>query len=288
VAQTVLRELEQTNNMIQDDECDLCRIVEIINRHNLRFAITGDSMMMSQNVDGFLCELLRRGYNVVKIKHERINPYGLVGMKEIWKYQVSGPKHWLQPTNMTFLFQYRPLYNMSETQHMAASYDVLIMNFGLHYRFGKYNQGRDKEGYEDMMAKIFNITSQSNISLLAHRETSAQHHNHSGGEWGNGRTKCVSLSLNDSPIIGWRERVVQDKAKELGYNVVVADYTLPLAGKPVAGQRELVILPFFNLTASLHYFHPDECSHYCSTPYLWMPIWRSLRLAMDRQWSLRQ
>jgi hypothetical protein len=44
-------------------------------------------------------------------------------------------------------------------------------------------------------------------------------------------------------------------------------------------------LPFFNLTAQLHYLHPSECTHYCSTPYLWMPIWRSLRLAMDRQWS---
>lgn len=35
------------------------------------------------------------------------------------------------------------------------------------------------------MANIFNVTiRQGNITLLAHRETGAQHHNHSGGEWG--------------------------------------------------------------------------------------------------------
>ncbi len=285
VAQIVLQEVERTNHMVQHDQCDLCRIVEIINQHNLRFAITGDSMM-SQNMDGFLCELGRRGYNVTEVYHKQILS-GMVGMNGIWTYEISGPPHWQQATNVSFLFQYRPHQNMSEMQHIAVSYDVLMMNFGLHYGYERNGHGQDKEGYENVMATIFNVTRQGNITLLAHRETSAQHHNYSGGEWAkSGRTKCVSHSPNDSHIIGWREQVVQAKAKELGYKVVVADETFPLANdKPVAGQRELVILPFFNLTAKLHYFHPDECTHYCSTPYLWMPIWRSLRLAMDRQWS---
>jgi hypothetical protein len=286
VAEAVTQELDRTNHMAHHDQCDLCRIVEIINQHNLRFAFTGDSMM-SQNVDGFLCELSRRGYNVTEVNREAIDPRTMVGLKEIWTYEVSGPHHWQQPTNVSFVFQYRP--HMWEMQHIAVSYDVLVMNFGLHYGYERDGHGRDKEGYENVMANIFNVTSQGNITLLAHRETSAQHHNYSGGEWPKDghRTKCVSHSLNDSHIIGWRERVVQAKAKELGYKVVVADDRFPLANdKPVAGQRELVILPFFNLTAKLHYFHPSECTHYCSSPYLWMPIWRSLRLAMDRLWSV--
>jgi hypothetical protein len=75
------------------------------------------------------------------------------------------------------------------------------------------------------------------------------------------------MSLNDSPITGWRESVVQAKAKVLGDKVMVADKTLSHSGKPVANQHELVILPFFNLMASLHYFQPDECSHYTAQPH---------------------
>ena len=46
--------------------------------------------------------------------------------------------------------------------------------------------------------------------------------------------------------------------------------------------NELVFLPFREYTLPLHYLHPTECSHYCHTPFLWLPIWRNLRIAMDR------
>jgi hypothetical protein len=65
------------------------------------------------------------------VNHAPVNLDSLVCMKHIWTYEVSGPKHWLQPTNATFVFQYRPRNDMLEMQHIATSYDVLIMNFGL-------------------------------------------------------------------------------------------------------------------------------------------------------------
>jgi hypothetical protein len=44
---------------------------------------------------------------------------------------------------------------------------------------------------------------------------------------------------------------------------------------------EIVILPFYDFTSKLYDLHPGECTHYCSTPFLWLPLWRSFRVAMD-------
>jgi hypothetical protein len=65
------------------------------------------------------------------------------------------------------------------------------------------------------------------------------------------------------------------------------------------GIREIAILPYYNFSAKLHDLHiildidsaknkteyRGECTHFCSTPFLWLPLWRSFRLAMDRQFS---
>jgi hypothetical protein len=72
---------------------------------------------------------------------------------------------------------------------------------------------------------------------------------------------CVSLTRNDSAIVD-EERVVRAKAQKLGDKVVVAD---KLVERPMLKHREL--LPFSNLTASFQYFYPNECVHYCSSPY---------------------
>jgi hypothetical protein len=44
---------------------------------------------------------------------------------------------------------------------------------------------------------------------------------------------------------------------------------------------DIVMLPFAKFTSELYDLHPHECTHYCSTPFLWMPLWRSFRLAME-------
>jgi hypothetical protein len=118
----------------------------------------------------------------------------------------------------------------------------------------------------------------------------------------------------------WRELEMQQAALELGFQLHVADpgwnIVQPLrfptllnmtkdntyhetnntflnesASMDVSGQNligianstagEIVILPFYDFTSKLYDLHPHECSHYCSTPFLWMPLWRSFRVAMD-------
>jgi hypothetical protein len=57
------------------------------------------------------------------------------------------------------------------------------------------------------------------------------------------------------------------------------------ASKPTAtaatSHPEIIMLPYAKFTSDLYDLHPDECTHYCSTPFLWMPLWRSFRLAME-------
>ena len=86
----------------------------------------------------------------------------------------------------------------------------------------------------------------------------------------------------------WREHAIHTAATKAGYKIVVANESLESQHHPRTPRdtKELVILPFYNFTAPLYDLHPGECTHFCSTPFLWMPIWRSLRLAMDRQWTV--
>lgn len=49
------------------------------------------------------------------------------------------------------------------------------------------------------------------------------------------------------------------------------------------GDTSLFVLPFTKYTRSLHYLHPggSDCTHICYTPFVWMPMWRSLRRILD-------
>jgi hypothetical protein len=138
--------------------------------------------------------------------------------------------------------------------------------------------------------------------------TCVPHHFHPGHKW---ETYAPRL---------WRELEMQQAALELGFQLHMADpgwnmvQPLPFpallnmtndntyhdtnntflnksASMDVLGQNligianstagEIVILPFYDFTSKLYNLHPHECSHYCSTPFLWMPLWRSFRVAMD-------
>jgi len=44
-------------------------------------------------------------------------------------------------------------------------------------------------------------------------------------------------------------------------------------------KRRFLIAPFYKITASrhdLHHFTVGDCTHYCSTPMLWAPLWESI------------
>ena len=51
---------------------------------------------------------------------------------------------------------------------------------------------------------------------------------------------------------------------------------------PSQGKQEVIFLPYRDYTKELHTLHRRECTHYCANPYILKPIWRGIRLAMQR------
>jgi hypothetical protein len=74
--------------------------------------------------------------------------------------------------------------------------------------------------------------------------------------------------------------------RDTNNNIINESATMDVAEKNPTGVTyssvgEIVILPFYDFTSKLYDLHPHECSHYCSTPFLWLPLWRSFRVSMD-------
>ena len=99
----------------------------------------------------------------------------------------------------------------------------------------------------------------------------------------------------------WRENSIRIAAKQANLRYVVAGATttttdnnnmmmqLPSSSSKNTTKKpkELIILPYLNYTSVHHELHGlgNDCTHYCGSPFLYQPIWRSLRLAMDRQYA---
>ena len=90
----------------------------------------------------------------------------------------------------------------------------------------------------------------------------------------------------DSELTNWREKTVMKAVSKAGYQYTRVGPHMP-PRLPNRAAPELVVLPFFNYTSHHYNQHPKEkdgdCTHYCPSPFLYIPLWRSLRLALDRQ-----
>jgi len=182
-----------------------------------------------------------------------------------------------------------------------------------------------QSSYVSAMRDLFhNITNQGHVKLLVHRETSAQHFDADGGEfslWWNQkdqlRQTCQPMNYNDTSV-GWRETSVQQAIQQAGHQIIMAGPSMPPLQKRYHQQAssavttaamdknndtrkyhrsqqqatipEVVVLPYFHYTSRLYSLHPiqdnfQDCTHFCSSPFLYYPLWRSLRFAMDRQFG---
>lgn len=215
-------------------------------------------------------------------------------------------------------FQYRPKPNAIQDYHQVmtvAPADVLVFNFGLHYttsmqrvyqqRIRELLQTIRRQKQEKYTSPSLNGKPNAAATpLMVFRETSAQHF--PTGEYvprklkrGSRPTKdgtkhnnnssssypCVPLPADDSSL-GWRDRIVQEAAEMAGFVPITAHPTLSslASSSNMTNSRwdsSLYILPFAQFSAKFHDLHPGECTHFCSTPFLWYPLWRSLRLAME-------
>jgi hypothetical protein len=279
-------------NLDGGSDCDVCRILNLSQQQNLTVSFWGDSVQ-GQVWDGFLCELMRRNYTVVnetrveqKEMEKLTNCKDMFCLKEIHSLQVVSPDwDYGRTAKIKFFFQYRPketvqeIYDESFRYILEAETDVLFFNFGVHW-------GPDRRSVLKLrVGKVLETIHHygKNISLLAFRETAAQHFNTTGGEWPTGKASltCAPLSPYDD-LVGWRSRLFRNMSQGLGYKLVVADPSKKeITDTPASDQQEIVIAPFLNFTRGLYDLHPGECTHFCSTPHLWYPLWRSLRLSMD-------
>jgi hypothetical protein len=184
--------------------------------------------------------------------------------------------------------------------------DIVIFDHGLHYTPGQatlFGQHMELylEAYKD-----------ANLTLLAWRETSSQHTRNSGPVGGHYLGPSSSSKGEDKksqcdPITdrqeGFRMPLMREAARRAGFQWTSLDdanfnnYTqMPIQTTPDNHHNhhnshdidnELVCLPFRQYTLPLDYLHPGECSHFCHTPYFWLPLWRSIRLALDRAMALK-
>lgn len=280
-----------------DQTCDLCRIVDLVVANNLTLTFQGDSLTR-QMFTGLECELRRRGYNVQgkearwerpkKLSREEKIHYGIT---DTVKLMVSSPS----PSSSSgvgriqYYAVYRPFRDNVEVAEIVRNSDVVIFDHGLH--FNPY-KGRDfRNDMENMLqaytlkGKTSNETkAQKSLRLLAWRETSAQHWNATGGHYSVRNVRqpyvCVPIANKKKAREGFRLPLLTAAAQSVGMKVLNA-LDSNFSSQPV-NPDEMIVLPFREYTSELHYLHDSECTHYCTTPYLWLPIWRSLRLAMDR------
>jgi hypothetical protein len=272
-------------------DCDVCRIVQLSRQYNLTTAFFGDSMT-NQVVQGLICELQRRNYkvNVRKIpgKHGEVCKRCI---KWTMILQISSP-FWNDNNSsfveIKFLFQYRyPFYYPPEELEVATSADILVINLGLHWSWNGRMVETGRMHYRKSIHDFLHfLKTHGTHQLLVYRETSAQHFDADGGDWGlrtnTSVTTCVAIRDYQSPAAAWREAKVAKAAKAQGYKLLSA-FDLPTAITSDE-QPELVVLPWWNFTAQHFEMHPpEECSHYCSSPFLYLPLWKGLRNAMDRR-----
>lgn len=275
-----------------NDNCDVCRILENSRRHNLTMAFFGDSMT-NQVVQGLICELQRRNYVVDLIRIP--GKHGEVCKRCIkWTLllNISSPT-WKQEESvqMKFFFQYRyPFYYPEEELEVATSADILVLNLGLHWSWNGRMVETGRMHYRKSLNDFLKFLKRNGTQrMLLYRETSAQHFDADGGDWGlrtNSSSKtCTAIRDFRSEAAGWREGKVVKAARAQGYRLVSA-LDLP-AYDDDSAVPELVVLPWWNFTARHFEMHPtEECSHYCSSPFLYLPLWRGLRVAVDHRFFL--
>ncbi len=264
----------------EGESCDTCRILDILRFHNLPLTILGDSVTM-QAVDGLLCELTRRNC-VVEMNYTTREKFrlGWGNIKARTLLKVKSPT-WREDELVTiqFFFVYSVPLNMvpGEDEELNKAGGVFWFNVGLH-----------DHAVPQLRAFFEDLKENSTFSLILFRETTAQHFDVPGGMYSHdlSSTNCTPIQWTEN--VGRRDRVVRDAALQAGYEVISSPRNASLG--------KLVMLSYHNFTVPLHGIHPvnhgdfknatnGECTHYCSTPFLWMPLWRTMRISLDAAYS---
>lgn len=294
---------QNPNDPVQSPwKCDVCWIVELARRRKLRISFVGDSTQ-AQTTDGLACELERRGYFVeqenMHVNQDHDGSWTPRRHLRTRKLHIRSP-FWNDDDDAVTIHYYQmyllPAIEPAEMTEIIANTDVLVLGFGLHwwYTNDTPHTFRRAENYVVAMKALFQrVALQGDLQLLVHRESTAEHYDSPGGDgyvWSqnNDASKshlCQPINAND-PVAYWRERSVAQAAQQAGFDLITAGPSMP----PYQDNaNEVVVLPYYYFTERQYSMHPyqrdfvQDCTHYCSSPFLYMPLWRSLRFAMDRQ-----
>ena len=279
--------------------CDICEIVELMAQFNWTVALQGDSVT-HQIWGGLICELARRGF-LVTVDDQQIQStpenqgYAQYSFVSTLTATISSTK------KVTFRYYraYRPtayLLNITLREN-----DVLVFDHGLHY---PANRARSQLIAEFRHLLEFSRDFQDRrVKLLVWRETTAQHFaDNPGGYFLRSMTNeksCAPINENFTAAAYPGKSLSADLLKTLSKGYPMHDYrktaqqTSNITWLDISDpefhniprsqdQQELVFLPYRDYTKELPTLHHSECTHYCANPFIWQPIWRGIRLAMER------
>jgi hypothetical protein len=276
--------------------CDICNILNLMVRRNITLAFSGDSMQ-SQVVDGLLCEMMRRNYNVTQSDSGKLHKDSehIEKISSIRDIYVGSPTWKANETaHIRFLALYKfPMVFPEDEERFVRAGDVLVLGFGLHWGWGRGNITGPYGDYVNEVANILRkVRNASHVQLVVHRETSAQHFDAPTGDFSmktlNSSKMCMPTDFDDRHV-WWRENAFKQAAADANYSYVVAGPDMPPKN---SSTPRVVVAPWFNFTGQHHQMHPfkkatskQDCTHYCASPFLYLPVWRGLRIAMDSEFE---
>jgi hypothetical protein len=283
------------------NKCDVCQIVETMWSQKLTMHFLGDSVT-HQMTYGWICALQQRNYQVTTtmLPNDGTAFYMHISSPN-WKETHANGTATEGAIHMLFLNAMRFPNKLKEWDALG-NVDILVANYGIHWAYNATHKSKTPETYAAQMNRTFSYWTDMQKDgkklprVVAMRETSGQHFGADSGEYfwyykqPNRTDTCVPNP--QTTVVGWRERIVTAAAKANGFEVHIADETLATTPTNRKEQhQELIWLPYMKFTSELHFFHPFyiggvlDCSHFCQSPYLWWPVWRSLRLAVDREFG---
>ena len=245
-------------------------LISTLARRNLSLVIVGDSVMYQAAV-GLECAWLRANCTSV-------NSYTPRKKRGNWRYGVGGIEEWsvtcgsFTAPPISYFSQYRPYADQSEIHEQLSASDVYVFNSGAHYLRKELALFRNETtAWLESVYEWATAPASPNTKYAIFRETAAQHRDSLGGEWNEkiNTSNCVPLTWNANQPYNWRNELVAEWAREVGFDKT----GFPL--QILHAYKETV--PWFNL-------HPGaaqedkgcEPTHYCHHPALWQNVWWEL------------
>eukprot|EP00978_Attheya_sp_CCMP212_P012489 scaffold31161_cov56-Attheya_sp.AAC.5 len=187
-----------------------------------------------------------------------------------------------QTARIVYYGIYHPHPDNIKIKHIIDNSDIVVVfDHGVHW-----NPKHVGEFRKDMTT-LLSAYVDTNLTMVAWQQTSSQHNpTEEGGHWYPGANLDAGCQPRDDvDILGYHMHDIVNASNAV--NLTLLNAMDSRFHEQPRSTNELIVLPYREYTRPLHYMHSSnlDCTHYCSTPYVWLPIWRSLRVGMERALS---